>query len=391
MRRVAVARPGSALARMNAAGSNAVWVRRTGSALPWLVALLAVLVAIAVWFGLIGPTSAPPPRAVTPRGDLAADEQSTIALFQAVSPSVVYINTRAERINPWTRSVAEVLRGTGSGFMWDEAGHIVTNYHVLAGASSAEVVLSDHSAYMAELAGVSPDHDLAVLRIRAPRQKIRPVMIGTSRDLQVGQKVFAIGNPFGFEQTLTTGVLSSLGRRIESLSGREMEDIIQTDAAINPGNSGGPLLDSAGRVIGINTAIFSPSGAFAGVGFAVPIDTVYRIVPQLIENGKYQPPVLGIRINDQISRRLTAELNLQGVLVLGVEPDSGAARAGLRGTELGRDGPVVLGDVILEIQGRRVQSSSDLLNALEYYKPGDIVTLTIWRDGQQQQVQVELG
>ena len=226
------------------------------------------------------------PRRVTARGDLAADEASTIELFQKARGSVVYINTSERVLDLWTRNVFTIPKGTGSGFVWDEDGNIVTNFHVIAGAAEARVRLSDGRDFGARLVGASPAHDVAVLRFAAS-SSLTPVLIGTSSDLKVGQKVFAIGNPFGLDWTLTTGIISALDRALPAEDGRSLiEDLIQTDAAINPGNSGGPLLDSAGRLIGVNTAIFSPSGASAGVGFAVPVDTVNRVVAQLIARGK---------------------------------------------------------------------------------------------------------
>ena len=249
---------------------------------------------------------------VTPRGELHADELHTIELFRAASPSTVYITSNRRVVSPLARQVTEVPRGTGSGFIWDEQGHIVTNYHVIQNATSADVVLHDHTTHRAELVGVSPNHDIAVLRINVGKDvKLQPLPLGTSHDLQVGQKVLAIGNPFGLDQTLTTGVVSSLNRRIMGVGGRPIEDVIQTDAAINPGNSGGPLLDSAGRLIGINTAILSPSGAYAGLGFAVPVDTVVRVVPQLIAHGKYTQPTLGVGINDRISDSVLSRMGAQ--------------------------------------------------------------------------------
>ena len=240
------------------------------------------IVSLIRWGGVAGE-----PRVVTPRGDLANFEKTTIELFQNASPSVVYLTTRSRVANPFSMRAVEVEAGSGSGFMWDEQGHIVTNFHVLQEASSARVVMWDQSSYEATLVGGSPDHDLAVLRIAAPPEKLRPVPIGESASLLVGQAVYAIGNPFGLNQTLTTGVLSAKSRIIQSPTGRSIEDVIQIDAAINPGNSGGPLLDSAGRLIGVNTAIYSPSGASAGVGFTIPVDTVNRVVPQIIANGHY--------------------------------------------------------------------------------------------------------
>ena len=318
------------------------------------------------------------PRVVTPRGDLAADEQSTIALFNEASPSVAYITTLSRRVNPWTRNVFEVPRGTGSGFVWDQAGHVVTNFHVLQGASAAQVTVHDET-FEAQLVGASPDHDLAVLRINTPGYALRPLPIGSTLDLAVGQKVFAIGNPFGLDKTLTTGVISALDRAIQGANGRTIEGMIQTDAAINPGNSGGPLLDSAGRLIGVNTAIYSPSGAYAGIGFAVPVDTVNRVVPRLIGEGRYTRPSLGIVMDEDINRRLTRQMGVEGLVVLEIQPDSPAARAGLRGTTLTRGGRVIPGDVIQQLDDRRIRNTDDLLNALDHYRPGDQVELTVQR------------
>jgi S1-C subfamily serine protease len=255
----------------------------------WLLLIGAFLVW---WFGLLkfggdaaGEANAVP-RVVTPRGDLAAEEKATIELFREASKSVVYIRTIALRRDVFTLNVYEIPEGTGSGFIWDEQGHIVTNYHVIRTASAAHVTLADNSTYNAQLVGVEPAKDLAVLQIDAPKRLLRPIPIGTSRDLLVGQTVFAIGNPFGLDQTLTTGIISALNREIQSVTRQPIQGVIQTDAAINPGNSGGPLLDSAGRLIGVNTAIYSPSGAYAGIGFAIPVDTVNQVVPQLIQQGR---------------------------------------------------------------------------------------------------------
>ncbi|MEW8432026.1 MAG: trypsin-like serine protease, partial [gamma proteobacterium symbiont of Ctena orbiculata] len=243
------------------------------------------------------------PRIVTPRGDLAADEKATVEIFQQSSPSVVYITTLQRVRNPWTRDILSLPQGTGSGFIWDDLGHLVTNHHVIAEASEANVRLNDGRSYRAVLIGSSPDHDLAVLRIRVPFDRPPPVPVGSSDDLKVGQKVFAIGNPFGLDYTLTTGVVSALDRSLsEGRDGVAIDHLIQIDAAINPGNSGGPLLDSAGRMIGINTAIYSPSGAYAGIGFAVPVDTVNRVVPELIAKGRYVRPSLGVSVDEEVNR-----------------------------------------------------------------------------------------
>jgi S1-C subfamily serine protease len=268
---------------------------------------------------------------------------------------------------------------------------VVTNYHVVEGGQEARVRLSDRRSYPAVLVGASPEHDLAVLRINVPIDRPPPVPIGTSHDLKVGQKVYAIGNPFGLDYTLTTGVVSALDRSIDNEVGGTIEHLIQTDAAINPGNSGGPLIDSAGRLIGINTAIYSPSGAYAGIGFAVPVDTVNRIVPRLIVDGRYVRPALGIGTDDEVSREVLSALGVEGVLVLTVEPGSAADRAGLRATELAADDRVIPGDVIQSLAGRPVRRLADLIDALEQQRPGDAVTLGIWRDGAASELTVVLG
>ena len=352
---------------------------------------LGVVAGILISVSLIralGPAPAEE-RPVSSRGPLQGDEQATIVLFRTASPSVAFITTLTQRVDLWTRNVFEVPQGTGSGFVWDEQGHVVTNYHVVQQATSAEVTLGEDS-YEATLVGAAADHDLAVLKIRAPREKLVPLRIGTSRDLQVGQQVYAIGNPFGLDYTLTTGIVSALGRRIQSVSRRPIDGVIQTDAAINPGNSGGPLLDSAGRLIGVTTAIYSPSGASAGIGFAVPVDRVNRIVPQLISYGRASRAVLGVALDDRLSALVTRQLGVEGVLLLEVYEGSGAAAAGLRPTRQGRD-RLVPGDIVQEIDGRKVRVQDDLLGPLGDHKPGDAVTLTILRDGKTLKVPVRLN
>jgi S1-C subfamily serine protease len=342
------------------------------------------------WPAFFGHNSDAAPRTVTARGDLAADEKATIELFERSKDSVVYISTRQQVMDFWTRNVFSVPRGTGSGFVWDEAGHVVTNFHVIEGASEARVKLADGRDYKAALVGASPAHDIAVLRIGVGFKRPPPVPLGTSHDLKVGQKVFAIGNPFGLDWTLTTGIVSALDRSLAGEDGRVIEHLIQTDAAINPGNSGGPLLDSAGRLIGINTAIYSPSGASAGIGFAVPVDTVNRVVPQLIRHGKYIRPALGIEIDEDINRRLTRLLEVEGVVVLRVVPGSAAAAAGLRGVRVARDGTVTAGDIIVALEGKPVESVGKLLARLDDYKVGDTVKLTVLRDGKRTDLTVTL-
>ena len=325
-------------------------------------------------------------KPITARGDLANDEKNTIAVFREASPSVVYITTIELQRNIFSLNVYEIPKGTGSGFIWDREGRIVTNFHVIADAGRIEVTLADHTTWKAALVGAAPDRDLAVLRISAPADKLRPIMVGASENLLVGQKVFAIGNPFGLDQTLTTGVVSALGREIKSVTNRTIHNVIQTDAAINPGNSGGPLLDSAGRLIGVNTMIYSPSGASSGIGFAVPAHEVNRVVPQIIRHGKMFRPGLGISVANQ---RLVQELGLDGVLILRVEPGSSADKAGLRGTQQVRGG-LILGDIILGINKIGIKDYNHLRDEVEKYKVGDTVTLTLLRDNNQVNVDVVL-
>lgn len=323
------------------------------------------------------------PHAITARGELSSAEKSNIEIFRNASPSVVYITTLADMVNLWTRDITRIPRGTGSGFIWDRHGHIITNYHVLEGASEIRIGLSDHRTFNAVLVGASPDHDIAVLRMPLVVNMPSPLPIGTSHDLQVGQMTYAIGNPFGLDQTLTTGIVSALDRSLYNDNGSQIKGLIQTDAAINPGNSGGPLLDSAGRLVGINTAIYSPSGAYAGIGFAVPVDTVNRIVPQLIAHGKYERPKLGITIDNELNKRITAQYGIKGVAVIEVHQDSPAQAAGLQGIKMMNRGDLTAGDIILGIDRYEIDSISTLLSTLENYRVGDRVTLRYLRDKQE--------
>jgi len=365
-------------------------------ALRLLLLGVAVFIAVALWRSwpnvapLLRGGSDATPRAVVARGELAADEKSTIELFERSRASVVFISTRQQVQDFWTRNVFSVPRGTGSGFIWDDAGHVVTNFHVIQGASEATVRLADGRDYRAGLVGVSPAHDIAVLRIGVGFQRPPPVPLGTSADLKVGQKVFSIGNPFGLDWTLTTGIISALDRSLDSGAGTTIDHLIQTDAAINPGNSGGPLLDSAGRLIGITTAIFSPSGASAGIGFAVPVDTVNRVVPQLISKGRYIRPGLGIEMDEGINRRLVDVLQVEGVFVLRVQPGSAAEQSGLRAARIAPDGTFVAGDIIVGLDGRAVTGVGELLGRLDDYKVGDTVKLQVRRNGGTTDVPVTL-
>ncbi|HZV44272.1 MAG TPA: trypsin-like peptidase domain-containing protein, partial [Saprospiraceae bacterium] len=318
---------------------------------------------------------------------ISTTEQATIKLFEEAAPSVVYITTTTVQQDYWSRNVYEIPAGTGSGFIWDDKGHIVTNFHVIQNAYKAKVTLSDQTTYDAEIVGKEPIKDLAVLRIK-PKGTLKPIPIGSSHDLKVGQSVFAIGNPFGFDQTLTTGIISALGREIESVARVPIRDVIQTDAAINPGNSGGPLLDISGRLIGVNTAIYSPSGAYAGIGFSIPVDAVNWVVPDLIKYGKLQRPVLGIEL---VQQQVIDRMGLEGALVMDVTPGGGAEKAGILPTRRSSNGDILLGDLIVEINDEPVKSNNDLLLTLEKYKSGDQVKVKVKRNDQSNTLTVTLG
>jgi S1-C subfamily serine protease len=352
-------------------------------------ALLSAALAFLALPALVNGRTDAQPRAVTPRGPLAADELANIELFKRSSPSVVHITNLAVQRDLFSMNVQEVPRGTGTGFVWDAEGHIVSNFHVVQGASTLRVTLADQNSYDATLVGAFPDRDLAVLKISAPKEKLPPIAIGSSRDLQVGQRVYAIGNPFGLDQTLTTGIISALNREIESFNSRTIRGVIQTDAAINPGNSGGPLLDSAGRLLGVNTQIASPSGASAGIGFAIPVDEVNRIVPRLIRDGRFVRPALGV---SSAPAQLQRALNLpKGVAIVQVGAGSPAARAGLQPFRRGNRGEIVGGDVITALNEQPVADLDEMLSQLEQRAPGDTVTLTVWRNGQTRKVQAVLA
>jgi S1-C subfamily serine protease len=321
------------------------------------------------------------------RKDLNSNERATIKLFEEACPSVAFITTTNVRRDFFTRNVTEIPRGTGSAFVWDKSGHIVTNFHVIQGADKAQVTLAHGEVYPAELVGIAPEKDLAVLKIKAPKKDLRPIPVGTSNNLLVGQSVYAIGNPFGLDQTLTTGIVSALGREIQSVSGIPIRDVIQTDAAINPGNSGGPLLDSRGRLIGVNTAIYSPSGASAGIGFSIPADVVNWVVPELIEYGKIKRPTLGIEI---ATESVTNRLGLKGALVLDVVQGSAAARAGIQPTRRSQTGAIELGDVITRVNNQDIQNGNDLILELEKYSPGETVRITVSRENQEFDIELAL-
>jgi S1-C subfamily serine protease len=348
-----------------------------------LILLSGLLAIVALW-GIVSTRRVEAaPRPVTPRGELSPEERSNIDVFERWKGSVVFISTSNRVVDFWTRNVMSVPRGTGSGFVWDEEGHIVTNVHVIAGAAEATLKLAVGRDYPATLVGASPAHDIAVLKISPTGKGLVPVALGSSHDLRVGQKVFAIGNPFGLDWSLTTGIVSALDRSLDNDRGGVIRHLIQTDAAINPGNSGGPLLDSAGRLIGVNTAIYSPSGASAGVGFAVPVDTVNRVVPELIARGHYSPPSLGIEVDDMLSRAIANEIGVEGVAVLRGSPPFRGARPAARNS-------IVPGDVILSIEGKEVLNSAQLAAILDDYKVGEEVRVEVWREGKRMQLTARL-
>jgi S1-C subfamily serine protease len=320
----------------------------------------------------------PSPVAPVP-GELGADEQATIEIFQKMSASVCSIKNAALRQDFFSLNVLEIPQGVGSGIVWDTLGHVVTNFHVLYQANKIEVILSDHSSYEAKVVGLAADYDLALLKIQAPKEMLRPIPLGTSSDLKVGQKVLAIGNPFGLDSTLTTGIISALNRNIQSMTGQNIPNVIQTDTAINPGNSGGALLDSFGRLIGINTAILSPSGTNAGIGFAIPVDIVNRIVPQLIAHGRITRAGIGVSL---LRDNLCKQWGLSGAVVVQAGLDTPAAKAGIQGVKKTVFGKLILGDIFFAIDGHPIKTGDDLVSYIEKNKKaGDSVALEWTRNG----------
>lgn len=351
-----------------------------------IMLVVAVLLAILVLQPYVNTyfTSAREPRPVAARGDLADFERTTIQVFETVAPSVVQVVSLSGRRAGQGRTTEAEQSGSGTGFVWDAAGHIVTNDHVVESGSSFAVRLASGEVRPAEVVGRAPNYDLAVLRLQRQGALPAPLTVGSSADLKVGQTAYAIGNPFGLDQSLTTGVVSALKRRLPTSGGREVADVIQTDAAINPGNSGGPLLDSAGRLIGVNTAIYSPSGTSAGIGFAIPVDVVNRVVPELIRTGRVPTPGIGILAGDET---LAAQLGVTGVVVADVVPGSPADRAGLRGVDP-RAG--IIGDVIVGIEDEPVRRLSDLTDRLERTGVGNTVSLRIVRNNRSETVEVAI-
>jgi len=317
------------------------------------------------------------------------DERNNIEVFNKASPSVVNItNSRLVR-SYYSLNPQEVPQGSGTGFIWNSDGYIVTNFHVVQQADRVMVTLQNGTTYDARPVGGDPDKDLAVVKIDAPEEQLVPIQPGDSALLEVGRKVIAIGNPFGLDTTMTVGVVSALGREIDSVSRRKIRDVIQTDAAINPGNSGGPLLNSLGQLVGVNTAIYSPSGGSSGIGFAIPVNTVKRIVPELITYGRVQTPILGITRLPQPEyyRRLWG---IEGVIVMDTVDGTDPARLGMRGLTRVERGRIRLGDVIVEIEGKAIRNEDDYADAIEQYEPGDVITVTTMRDNRLLEYEIEL-
>ncbi len=315
------------------------------------------------------------------------DEANTTEIFRKASPAVVYVTNTALGRSLFSLDVLEIPRGTGTGFVWDRNGLVVTNFHVISGAQKLTVTLQDRTEHDAEVVGVAPEKDLAVLRMMQPPNDLVTLPLGDSSELTVGRKVLAIGNPFGLDTTLTTGIVSALGREIQASGNRKIRGVIQTDAAINPGNSGGPLLNSLGQLVGVNAAIYSPSGASAGIGFAIPVNTVKDVVPQLISYGRMLRPVIGVELaTDQWLQRY----QLEGVPVVQAYPGLPAAEAGMRGAYRNARGEIMLGDIITHIDGKPIQSQDDFFTALESHKPGDTINIKTHRGEESRSYKVEL-
>jgi S1-C subfamily serine protease len=300
------------------------------------------------------------------------DEANTTEIFRQASPAVVNVTNTARLRNFFSLDIMEIPRGSGTGFVWDKNGLVVTNFHVISGAQKLTVTLQDRSEHAAEIVGVAPEKDLAVLRIERPPGNLVTLPLGDSSELTVGRKVLAIGNPFGLDTTLTTGIVSALGREIQAPDNRKIRGVIQTDAAINPGNSGGPLLNSLGQLVGVNAAIYSPSGASAGIGFAIPVNTVKEVVPQLISYGRLLRPMIGVEL---ASDGWVERYGIDGLPVVQVFPGLPAAEAGMSGAYRNARGEVVLGDIITHIDGKAIRSQDDYYSILEARKPGDTVSI----------------
>lgn len=370
--------------------------RKTSILQKWLILILFILIGL-MTFEIVSRKLRQNSAHLPQRSDLTASEIRTIDLFRESSPSVVHIRTAefSMQTDSFSMNLQKTPQGSGTGFIWDRFGHIVTNFHVIQKADEATVTLADNSIWKARLVGFAPSKDLAVLKINAPAERLKPIKVGYSADLQVGQTVLAIGNPFGLDQSLTTGIISGLGREIISVTGRSIRNVIQTDASINPGNSGGPLLDSSGHLIGVNTAIYSSSHVYAGIGYAVPVDQISRFVPQLIRNGVVQIPSLNFSgLDDFITRKLQSDgvipKDISGVMVRETMPGGAAEQAGLQPISVDKAGDIILGDLILQLGDRKVSSANDLLDALESHKVGDEVPILVWRNNKKIKLKAKL-
>ncbi len=338
---------------------------------------IAIYFAVTIVLGLSSTAARADTSVVDYLSFKTEDEQNNIEIFKKASSSVVFVTNTALRRDIFSLNVQEIPQGSGSGFIWNQDGIVVTNFHVIQGANRVTITLQDQTSWQAELVGIAPEKDLAVLQINAPRDKLRPLPVGDSSLLEVGRKVIAIGNPFGLDTTMTVGVVSALEREIDAVTNRKIRGAIQTDASINPGNSGGPLLNSLGQLIGVNTAIYSPSGASAGIGFAIPVNTVKKIVPQLIKHGHVVRPVIGVETApDYWAQRL----GVKGVPVIRVTPGMPAYKVGIKGVKRNYRGELVLGDIIVGIDDKPLSNNDDLLTLLEEYRPGDQVTVQVLRN-----------
>ncbi|WP_084005497.1 S1C family serine protease [Gilvimarinus polysaccharolyticus] len=350
------------------------------------------LKTVILLLGLLGAASCgaePPVASSNPTPAFATDdERNTIEVFEFASPSVVYVNRYQVVRDRRSLDLHSIPQGAGTGFVWSEAGYVVTNYHVVEGAQQLSITLPDQTRWPATVAGLAPDKDLAVLKIEAPKDKLHALPLGDSNQLSVGRKVLAIGNPFGLDATLTTGVVSALGREIEAPNRRKIHNVIQTDAAINPGNSGGPLLNSTGELIGVNTMIFSPSGASAGIGFAIPVNIVKQIVPQLIEFGRLVRPEFGIEFAPE---RWARRAGVEGVAILHAPRGKPAANSGLEGAKRGAWGTIELGDIIIALDDAPTRNVDEFLAVIESHKPGDTLEVHYVRNGKLRQTRVTLS
>lgn len=327
---------------------------------------------------------------LTTNNDLTEEEKQNISIFENVKDSVVFISVHQQVVDYWGMSTFDIPKGAGSGFVWDKDGYIVTNFHVIMNADKAVVTLKNGSKYQATLVGSAPSYDIAVLKIKPVKNLLKPVDLGSSKNLKVGQTVYAVGNPFGLDWTMTKGIISALDRSMYATNGEAIRHMIQTDASINPGNSGGPLLDSRGNVIGVNNMILSPSGANAGIGFSIPIDTVKRVVNSIIKKGSYVRPAIGISVNSRINELYKEYSGKNGVVVVDVQPNTSAAKNKLRATSEDQKGLITFGDVIISLNSKRVESIEDLYGLLDEYKSGDTVTLEILRESKNEKIDIEL-